>query len=70
MNQSFIAKNASDYDNTPYTVQRIEPDAVAYASQFYAKNHIPSYQERVGNNTIKPDIYTKYNPNYNIYCYK
>ena len=24
----------------------------------------------VGNNTIKPDIYTKYNPNYNIYCYK
>ena len=70
MNSSSIAKNASDYDNTPYTVQRIEPDAVSYASQFYAKTHIPSFQERPGNNTFKTDVYTKYNPNYNIYCYK
>lgn len=69
MNRS-IADNASDYDNSPYTVQRIEPDAIAYTSQFYAKTHIPSYQERVGNNTINKDIYIKYNPNYNIYCYK
>ena len=34
-----------------YKMPPVEPDAVAYASQFYASHHIPSYN-RPGNNFI------------------
>lgn len=71
MNKSILLKNASIYDNSPLmTPEKIEPDTIAYSSQFYAKNHIPSSQERPGNNSINPVIYDKYKPNYNLYCYK
>ena len=71
MNNSTLLINASKYDNTPLTTPiKIEPDTIAYSSQFYAKNHIPSSQERPGNNSINPEIYKKYKPNYNLYCYK
>ena len=70
MNNSSIAINAMPYDNSPVTKTHIEPDAIAYTSQFYAKHHIPSSQERPGNNSINPQIYQKYKPNYNLYCYK
>lgn len=52
----------------------IEPDAVAYASQFYASHHIPS-GNRPGNNTLisnKYKIYKENNSardNYNFSCY-
>jgi len=70
MNNSSIALNASPYENTPYTKEHIEPDAIAYCSHFYAKHHIPAIQERPGNNTINNKIYEKYKPEYNLYCYK
>jgi len=71
MNNSTLLINASVYDNTPFkTPEKIEPDTIAYSSQFYAKNHIPSSQERPGNNSINPQIYQKYKSNYNLYCYK
>lgn len=71
MNKSSLLDNASPYDNTPFTPpSRIEPDTFAYSAQFYAKNHIPSSRERLGNNTINPQIYQKYKPEYNLYCYK
>jgi len=70
MNTSSIAKNASAYDNTPSKKTHIEPDTIAYSSQFYAKYHIPSLQERPGNNTISAEIYTKFKPEYNLFCYK
>jgi hypothetical protein len=71
MNNSTLLINASTYDNSPFkTPERIEPDTFLYSSQFYAKNHIPSSQERPGNNSIKHEIYQKYKPNYNLYCYK
>ena len=53
MNNSSIAINAMPYDNSPVIKSHIEPDAIAYTSQFYAKHHIPAIQERPGNNTIK-----------------
>jgi hypothetical protein len=70
MNNSSLVANSSVYDNSPYEKLKIEPDTVAYSSQFYAKNHIPSLQERPGNNTIATSIYEKYRPEYNLYCYK
>jgi hypothetical protein len=71
MNNSTLLINASKYDNTPFTTpKRIEPDTIAYSSQFYAKNHIPSSQERPGNNSINSQVYQKYKPDYNLYCYK
>jgi hypothetical protein len=71
MNNSTLLINASKYDNTPLiTPERIEPDTYSYSAQFYAKNHIPSSQERPGNNSINSQIYQKYKPNYNLYCYK
>ena len=42
----------------------IPPDAAEYCKYFYAKEHIPSYQTRPGNNTIDSNILNKYN---NIY---
>ena len=56
-----------------HVVPRIEPDAVAYSSQFYASHHIPSYN-RPGNNTINSNDYKTYNlpggdNNYNFSCY-
>jgi len=62
--------NASVYDNSPFVKERVEPDAIAFASHFYAKNHIPAIQERPGNNTIDKDVYKKYKPDYNLYCYE
>lgn len=70
MNNSSLVANSSIYDNSPFVKTKIEPDTVAYSSQFYAKNHIPSLQERPGNNTIATSIYEKYRPEYNLYCYK
>jgi|688.fasta_scaffold734856_2 hypothetical protein len=71
MNNSSLLINASIYDNSPFvTPSKIEPDTIAYSSQFYAKNHIPSSQERPGNNSINKEVYIKYKPNYNLYCYK
>lgn len=53
-----------------YRQPRVDPDAAAYAAQFYAKNHVPSYQNRPGNNTVKSNyIQTYNNPNYNLSCY-
>jgi len=53
-----------------YTQPRVEPDAASYAAQFYAKNHIPSYQTRPGNNTVKSNYVQSYkNPNLNLSCY-
>jgi hypothetical protein len=56
-----------------YVIPRIEPDAVAYSSQFYASHHIPSYN-RPGNNSINSNNYKKYNindsdNNYNVSCH-
>lgn len=56
-----------------YKTERIEPDAVAYCSQFYAKHHIPTYN-RPGNNTVNTDLYNIYNvknddDEYNFECY-
>lgn len=51
-----------------YATPRIEPDAVAYSSQFYAKHHIPSYN-RPGNNTVNTDLYNQYGEHNNINCY-
>ena len=69
MNNSSIALNAMYYDNSPIIKTHIEPDAIAYCSQFYAKHHIPAIQERPGNNTINKDIYHKYKIDYNLFCY-
>jgi hypothetical protein len=73
-------KNAGLYtdDNTfskkawgnDYIQPRVPPDAASYAAQFYAKNHIPSYQHRPGNNNVKSNYIKPYdNPNYNLNCY-
>lgn len=71
MNNSTLLMNASPYDNSPFIPPpRIEPDTIAYSSQFYAKTHIPSSQERIGNNSINPQIYQKYKTEYNLFCYK
>jgi hypothetical protein len=71
MNNSTLLINASTYDNSTFkTPPRIEPDTFAYSSQFYAKDNIPSADERPGNNSINPQIYHKYKPDYNLYCYK
>jgi hypothetical protein len=48
--------------------KRIEPDAVAYSAEFYAKNHIPT-SIRQGNNTIKNNPYKFVNTQYNMMCY-
>ncbi len=54
-----------------YLQPHIPPDAGVYASQFYAKHHIPSAQDRLGNSKLIPDIIiSKYSdPNYNNSCY-
>ena len=69
MNRSSIAYNASPYSKGEVKGVAMEPDTIAFSSQFYAKNHIPSYQERPGNNTLSQEIYHKYKPEYNLYCY-
>jgi hypothetical protein len=57
-----------------YKMPTVEPDAVAYASQFYASHHIPS-ANRPGNNSVNTDKYKKYSSdngsedNYNFSCY-
>ena len=56
-----------------YKMPPVEPDAVAYASQFYASHHIPSYN-RPGNNFINTNKYQKYTTvngqdNYNFSCH-
>lgn len=65
------------FDKNPwgnsYKMPPVEPDAVEYASQFYASHHIPSYN-RPGNNFIDTDKYKKYSlgnekDNYNFSCH-
>jgi len=51
-----------------YRGPRIEPDAVAYASQFYAPNHVPT-GARPGNNTIINNPYKFGDRKYNGMCY-
>jgi hypothetical protein len=55
-----------------YKMAPVEPDAVAYASQFYASHHIPS-GNRPGNNTVNSSKYKKYTENtennYNFSCF-
>jgi len=53
-----------------YRGPRVEPDAVAFSSQFYdgAKNHVPT-GIRPGNNTIINNPYTFVNTKYNAMCY-
>lgn len=64
MNKS-IAYNASSYDNSPFVPpQKQTPDTISYSSQFYAKNHMPSFEERPGNNTIDTHLLSKFNPDY------
>lgn len=70
MDKSSIAYNASPYKKGDVIKENVEPDTIAYSSKFYARHHIPSYQNRPGNNTINEVIYQKYKPNYNLYCYK
>ncbi len=86
-NSVFIApqpKNAGLYtgnvlfDKKPwgnsYKMPPVEPDAVAYAAQFYASHHIPS-TNRPCINSINTDKYKKYTSendltaNYNFSCY-
>lgn len=69
MNKS-IADHASPYSKGVCNKEVVEPDTIAFSSKFYAKHHIPSYQERPGNNTINANVYNKYKPEYNLYCYK
>lgn len=52
-----------------YRHEHIPADAGAFASQFYAKSHIPSYQNRPGNNTINSDLVKPSGNPYNIYCH-
>jgi hypothetical protein len=51
-----------------YRGPRIEPDAVAYASHFYAPNHIPTYT-RPGNNSILNNPFKFSDTKYNSMCY-
>lgn len=52
-----------------YRGPKIEPDASKFASQFYAKHHIPS-TNRPGNNALNTNIYQFYDKNkYNIECF-
>lgn len=61
MNRTSIADNASPYNKKNAIVKtQAEPDAIVYSSFFYAPHHVPSYQERPGNNTIKTEVYTRY----------
>jgi len=61
MTKLSIADNACSYNKRqPFTKTVTEPDAALYSAYFFAPHHIPSYQERPGNNTIKPNFYTKY----------
>lgn len=70
MNKS-LADNATPYfKGVKCNKEIVEPDTIAFSSKFYAKHHIPSYQERPGNNTINANIYNKYKPEYNLYCHK
>lgn len=65
--QSFSKKPwGNDYAFPP-----VPPDSAAYASHFYAKHHIPSAQNRLGNSELLPnDVISKYaDANYNINCY-
>lgn len=69
MNNSSLLNNASPYDKKPINPIKLDPDTFVYSSQFYAKNHVPSSQERPGNNTTNPKYSSKYNENYNLFCY-
>jgi hypothetical protein len=53
-----------------YLQPKIPPDAVSYASQFYAPHHIPTYN-RPGNNTVNLQSYKIYKDpsKYNISCH-
>jgi hypothetical protein len=53
-----------------YLQPKVQPDAVDYASQFYASHHIPSYN-RPGNNTINTSSYKIYKDpsQYNFSCH-
>ena len=53
-----------------YRGPRIEPDAVAFSTQFYegARNHIPT-GIRPGNNTILKNPYNYVSTTYNTMCY-
>ncbi|WP_396189554.1 hypothetical protein [Flavobacterium sp.] len=53
-----------------YLQPKIPPDAVSYASQFYATHHIPTYN-RPGNNTVNLQSYKIYKDpsKYNISCH-
>lgn len=53
-----------------YTKDKVNPDAVSYAAEFYAKHHIPG-GNRPGNNNLENDFYQYYdNTSYNFQCYK
>lgn len=50
-------------------MHHIPPDAAEYCKYFYAKEHIPSYQTRPGNNTIDSQLLISYsNKNYHLNC--
>ena len=57
-----------------YLKPKLDPDAAVYASQFYAKHHIPSYN-RPGNNTVATNIYDifrvqdNHQATYNLQCH-
>jgi hypothetical protein len=73
MNKSSIADNASPFNKRDVITKTVvEPDTVTYSSNFYAPHHMPSYQERPGNNTLKTSIYSTYKAQdtyYNLSCY-
>jgi len=65
-----LADTASPYNKKEeYLIHAPEPDTIAFSSYYYANNHIPSYQNRPGNNTLNKELYHKYKPEYNLYCY-
>lgn len=52
-----------------YRHEHIPADAALFASQFYAKYHIPSYQNRPGNNIIKSELIKPVGYPYNLQCH-
>lgn len=63
-----VSFSKKPWGNT-YKQPHIQADATSYASQFYAKHHIPS-TNRPGNNYLNTNMYQFYDKNtYNFECF-
>lgn len=75
MNHAGLYTSTQPYENTlwskDYRGPRIEPDAIAYSSQYndLAKTHIPT-NVRPGNNSIDKNKYFFKNQQYNEICFR